>query len=133
GRQLRLQDCDRAVRRLRRQRRTSVRVARGPPRGPDRRRGQRDPGPRLRPHLREGGRSGPRARRALAGGAGSRRSGHGALKRWPVALAVVAAFLAATAVLFVFPRQDSPRAADVVVVLAGSSGDRLPEGIELVR
>src|SRR5438046_1656684 len=53
--------------------------------------------------------------------------------RWLSALAVVAAFLAATAYLFVYPREDSPRRADVVVVLAGSPGDRLPEGLELVR
>ena len=49
------------------------------------------------------------------------------------ALAVAAALLAATAYLFVYPRQDSPRRADVVVVLAGSPGDRLPKGLELVR
>jgi uncharacterized SAM-binding protein YcdF (DUF218 family) len=33
----------------------------------------------------------------------------------------------------VFPREDSPRRADAVVVLAGSPGDRLPEGLRLVR
>ena len=40
--------------------------------------------------------------------------------------------LAATAVLFVFPPQDHPRHADVVVVLSGSK-DRLPKGLELMR
>ena len=43
------------------------------------------------------------------------------------------AFFAATAYLFVFAREDAPRTADVVVVLAGSPGDRLPEGLKLVR
>jgi len=33
----------------------------------------------------------------------------------------------------VFPQEDSPQRADVVVVLAGSPGDRLPEGLALVR
>ncbi|HEX6701267.1 MAG TPA: YdcF family protein [Gaiellaceae bacterium] len=32
-----------------------------------------------------------------------------------------------------FPREDSLRPADAVVVLAGSPGDRLPEGLRLVR
>ena len=32
-----------------------------------------------------------------------------------------------------FPQEDSPQRADVVVVLAGSPGDRLPEGLALVR
>ena len=32
-----------------------------------------------------------------------------------------------------FPREDSTRRADVVVVLAGSPSDRLPEGLALVR
>jgi uncharacterized SAM-binding protein YcdF (DUF218 family) len=36
-------------------------------------------------------------------------------------------------VLFVFAPEDSPRLSDAVVVLAGSPGDRLPEGIALVR
>ena len=40
--------------------------------------------------------------------------------------------LAATAVLFVFPPEDHPRHADVVVVLSGSK-DRLPRGLELMR
>lgn len=39
---------------------------------------------------------------------------------------------AATAALFVFPPEDHPRRADVVVVLSGSH-DRLPEGLELMR
>ena len=34
--------------------------------------------------------------------------------------------------LFVFPPEDNPRHADVVVVLSGSH-DRLPEGLELMR
>ena len=55
------------------------------------------------------------------------------MRRLLVALAAVAAFLAATAYLFVFPREDSPRAVDAVVVLAGSPADRLPAGLELVR
>jgi uncharacterized SAM-binding protein YcdF (DUF218 family) len=41
-------------------------------------------------------------------------------------------FAAASAVLFVFPREDDPRSADAVVVLSGSR-DRLPTGLELVR
>jgi len=40
--------------------------------------------------------------------------------------------LVATAVLFVFPPQDHPQHADVVVVLSGSK-DRLPKGVELMR
>ena len=55
------------------------------------------------------------------------------MRRLVVALAALAAFLAATAYLFVFPREDSPRAADAIVVLAGSPDDRLPAGLELVR
>jgi uncharacterized SAM-binding protein YcdF (DUF218 family) len=38
----------------------------------------------------------------------------------------------ATAALMVFPPEDHPRRADVVVVLSGSH-DRLPEGLELMR
>ncbi|MEP6978938.1 MAG: YdcF family protein [Thermoleophilia bacterium] len=46
--------------------------------------------------------------------------------------AAVVALAASTAVLFVFPPEDHPRRADVVVVLSGSH-DRLPKGLELMR
>lgn len=49
------------------------------------------------------------------------------------ALLVVAAVLAATAFLFVWPRQDSPTRADAVVVLSGGRSDRLPEALQLMR
>jgi uncharacterized SAM-binding protein YcdF (DUF218 family) len=45
---------------------------------------------------------------------------------------VVVAVVLGTAVLFVFPPQDSPRRADLVVVLSGDR-DRLAKGVELMR
>jgi uncharacterized SAM-binding protein YcdF (DUF218 family) len=39
--------------------------------------------------------------------------------------------LAATAYLFVWPRQDTPRNPDAVVVLSGSCTDRLPKGLRV--
>jgi uncharacterized SAM-binding protein YcdF (DUF218 family) len=43
-------------------------------------------------------------------------------------------FAAATAYLFVWPDEDSvPSGADAVLVLSGGRGDRLPEGLRLVR
>jgi uncharacterized SAM-binding protein YcdF (DUF218 family) len=51
-----------------------------------------------------------------------------------IALAVlVAGWLAATAFLFVWPRQDDPARADAVVVLSGARKSRLPKGLELMR
>lgn len=53
---------------------------------------------------------------------------------WIVLGALVAAWLAAAAFLFVWPREDAvPGHADAVVVLAGDSGHRLPGGLRLVR
>ncbi len=46
---------------------------------------------------------------------------------------LVAALVAASLLLFVFPPQDRPGRANAVVVLSGGKNDRLPEGIELVR
>jgi uncharacterized SAM-binding protein YcdF (DUF218 family) len=43
----------------------------------------------------------------------------------------VAAFLAATAVLFVWPRQDALGHPDAVVVLSGSTVERLPKGLRV--
>jgi uncharacterized SAM-binding protein YcdF (DUF218 family) len=48
-------------------------------------------------------------------------------------LVLVAAWVAASLALFVFPRQDAPRHADAVVVLAGSRRERLPKALELMR
>ena len=45
----------------------------------------------------------------------------------------LAAWLVATAFLFVWPRQDSPERADAVVVLSGSRKHRLPRALELMR
>ena len=42
-------------------------------------------------------------------------------------------WLVAGAVLFGFPRESKPGAADAVVVLAGARGPRLQRGLELVR
>ena len=52
-----------------------------------------------------------------------------------IALGVlVAAWAAAAAFLFAWPREDAvPGRADAVVVLAGDSGHRLPGGLQLVR
>jgi uncharacterized SAM-binding protein YcdF (DUF218 family) len=49
-----------------------------------------------------------------------------------VALAL-AVWLAAAAILFVWPRQDDPGHADAVVVLSGARKTRLAKGLELVR
>jgi uncharacterized SAM-binding protein YcdF (DUF218 family) len=46
---------------------------------------------------------------------------------------LLAAFLAASAVLFVWPREDEPGRADAVVVLSGARGSRLAKGLELMR
>lgn len=48
-------------------------------------------------------------------------------------LVLVAAWVAASVVLFVVPSQDTPRHADAVVVLAGSRRERLPKALELMR
>ena len=50
-----------------------------------------------------------------------------------LAVLVVVAWVAATAVLFVWPRQDEPRRADAVVVLSGGREARLAKGLELMR
>jgi uncharacterized SAM-binding protein YcdF (DUF218 family) len=42
-------------------------------------------------------------------------------------------WLAATALLFVWPRQDDPRRADAIVVLSGARKARLAKGLELAR
>jgi hypothetical protein len=44
---------------------------------------------------------------------------------------LLAAWLAACAVLFLWPREDSVNRADAVVVLAGDGGHRIPRGLEL--
>lgn len=49
-----------------------------------------------------------------------------------LALAVVV-WLALSAFLFVWPREDDPRRADAVVVLSGGRNLRLDKGLELVR
>lgn len=46
---------------------------------------------------------------------------------------LVVAWLVATAVLFVWPRQDEPSRADAVVVLSGGRKTRLAKGLELIR
>ena len=46
---------------------------------------------------------------------------------------VLVAWLAATAVLFVWPRESAPESADAVVVLSGGRKTRLAKGLELVR
>ena len=45
----------------------------------------------------------------------------------------MAALVAGTLVLFVFPRTDDPGRADAVVVLAGSPSDRLPKALGLMQ
>ena len=50
-----------------------------------------------------------------------------------VILALVLAFLAFSARLFLFPDEDSPRSADAVVVLAGGKKPRLGKALELMR
>ena len=47
--------------------------------------------------------------------------------------ALVVAWLAATAVLFVWPHEDSPAHADAVVVLSGSRTSRLDKALTLMR
>jgi uncharacterized SAM-binding protein YcdF (DUF218 family) len=49
-----------------------------------------------------------------------------------VLLALVLAFLGLSARLFVWPKQDSPRPADAIVVLSGSKA-RLTKALELMR
>ena len=46
---------------------------------------------------------------------------------------VLVVWLAATAVLFMWPREDEPRQADAVIVLSGARKTRLAKGLELVR
>jgi uncharacterized SAM-binding protein YcdF (DUF218 family) len=59
------------------------------------------------------------------------------MPRQQVASAVLgllfAAWLAASAFVFVWPPQDSPMHADAVVVLAGAKAPRLDKGLELMR
>ncbi len=50
-----------------------------------------------------------------------------------VVILLLVAWLVATAVLFVWPREDSPEQADAVVVLSGSRKYRLPRALELMR
>jgi uncharacterized SAM-binding protein YcdF (DUF218 family) len=51
----------------------------------------------------------------------------------PAAGLVLAAWLVATAVLFLWPPEDKPRRADAVVVLSGGRKHRLREGLRLMR
>ena len=74
----------RPLRRLRGCRRTPVGVAGLPRRGPLGGRRERDPGPRLRAHLRQATRPRARAGGALARGAGGGRPGDGRTRRRPV-------------------------------------------------
>ena len=46
---------------------------------------------------------------------------------------LLAAWLVATAVIFVWPREDEPEPADAVVVLSGVRDARLDKGLELMR
>jgi uncharacterized SAM-binding protein YcdF (DUF218 family) len=46
---------------------------------------------------------------------------------------LAAAFLAATAYLFIWPSTDSPEAADAVVVLSGGRNSRLDPALDLMR
>lgn len=56
------------------------------------------------------------------------------MRRTQAVLALlVAAWLVATAVLFVWPREDEPRSADAVVVLSGVRDARLAKGLELMQ
>jgi uncharacterized SAM-binding protein YcdF (DUF218 family) len=50
-----------------------------------------------------------------------------------ILLLAVVAWLALCAVLFVWPREDSPERADAVVVLSGGRKERLAKGLELMR
>ena len=77
-RRLPLAHVDRALRRLRGRRRPPVGLARVPRRGALGRHRQRDPGARLRPHLRQGARPGPRVRSRSR-----RRSRRRSTARWP--------------------------------------------------
>ena len=47
--------------------------------------------------------------------------------------ALVVVWAAATAVLFVWPREDEPQRADAVVVLSGARTTRLAKGLDLMR
>jgi uncharacterized SAM-binding protein YcdF (DUF218 family) len=49
------------------------------------------------------------------------------------AAALLAALVVSSAVLFVWPEQDSPMRADAVVVLAGAKKERLGKGLALMR
>jgi uncharacterized SAM-binding protein YcdF (DUF218 family) len=48
-------------------------------------------------------------------------------------IALVAAWLVACGVLFLWPKEDAPGRADAVVVLAGDASHRIPRGLELVE
>ena len=50
-----------------------------------------------------------------------------------VLVLLVAAWLVACGVLFLWPREDSAGRADAVVVLAGDASHRIPRGLELVE
>ena len=109
-RRLCLEDLDPPLRRVRRQGRTVVCDVRPAGRVANRRRRQRDPGPRLRADLHEGARPRPAVGCALARGARGRRAGDGALKL-VFALLVAVVLAAATAYLFVWPDEDAPTGA----------------------
>ncbi|MDQ3822365.1 MAG: YdcF family protein [Actinomycetota bacterium] len=56
------------------------------------------------------------------------------MRRTRAALAVLlVVWLTATGVLFVWPRQDEPAAADAVIVLSGGRKTRLAKGLDLVN
>lgn len=48
-------------------------------------------------------------------------------------IALILAFVGLSGRLFVFPKTDSPRRADAVIVLAGARKPRLNKGLELMR
>src|SRR6478752_6748364 len=52
---------------------------------------------------------------------------------WSALAVLVVVWLAASAVLFLWPRQDSPSHADAVIVLAGGKVPRLEKALDLMR
>src|ERR671939_278548 len=52
---------------------------------------------------------------------------------WPAVALLFVAWVAASAILFLWPRQDSPRRANAVVVLAGGKVPRLEKALGLMR
>jgi uncharacterized SAM-binding protein YcdF (DUF218 family) len=54
-------------------------------------------------------------------------------RRLVLLVLLLAAFAAASVYLFVFARTDPPGRADVVVVLSGSTSDRIPRALSLMR